>query len=442
MNLDPPPQVNEFNWIWLKWLNNLFVYLRGIVSNATHTGDVTGSTALTIANNAVTLAMMDTMATNSFLGRDTGGTGNVEVLSKATALSILNVEDGADVTDATNVTAAGALMDSEVDADIKTLSLPASTTISAFGATLIDDADQATAQATLDVDPAGTDNSDDNAVNTLYSGLVSNATHTGDVTGATALTIADDAVTIAKLSASGTADATTFLRGDDTWASPAGGGGDVTKVDTPLDGELGVWTGDGTIEGDATLTYNSQILQAKNLRVFQTDTATTALLDLTTESASHAGDALSIVHQGTGRGIYLEHSGNGTCFSISKTGTGTALDIAGSLTISGTVDGVDIAAEETRLANTSGTNTGDEDKASIEAVLTGEISSHTHAGGGAVTSTTSALADITNSINTNADKVAGTMVYNTDTDNPVWAVGGANGDIWVDGVGATAHTPV
>ena len=52
---------------------------------------------------------------------------------------------------------------------------------------------------------------------------VTNATHTGDVTGATALTIANDAVDIAMLSATGTADATTFLRGDNAWAAPAGG---------------------------------------------------------------------------------------------------------------------------------------------------------------------------------------------------------------------------
>ena len=48
---------------------------------------------------------------------------------------------------------------------------------------------------------------------------VTNATHTGDVTGATALTIATDAVDIAMLSASGTADGTTFLRGDNQWAA-------------------------------------------------------------------------------------------------------------------------------------------------------------------------------------------------------------------------------
>jgi microcystin-dependent protein len=61
------------------------------------------------------------------------------------------IEASADVTDTTNVTAAGALMDSEVDADIKTLVLPASTTISTFGASLIDDADAEAALVTLGV---------------------------------------------------------------------------------------------------------------------------------------------------------------------------------------------------------------------------------------------------------------------------------------------------
>lgn len=50
--------------------------------------------------------------------------------------------------------------------------------------TAISDADVATGGGTA----TGT-NTGDNAVNTLYSGLVSNATHTGDATGATALTV-------------------------------------------------------------------------------------------------------------------------------------------------------------------------------------------------------------------------------------------------------------
>ena len=59
---------------------------------------------------------------------------------------------------------------------------------------------------------------------TANTAKVTNATHTGDVTGATALTIATDAVDLAMLSATGTADGTTFLRGDNTWNAPAGGG--------------------------------------------------------------------------------------------------------------------------------------------------------------------------------------------------------------------------
>ena len=63
-----------------------------------------------------------------------------------------------------------------------------------------------------------------NSINTeitANTAKVTNATHTGDVTGATALTIAADAVDIAMLSATGTADATTFLRGDNSWVAPS-----------------------------------------------------------------------------------------------------------------------------------------------------------------------------------------------------------------------------
>lgn len=55
------------------------------------TGSGTGSFAATIANNAVTLGKMATMATASFLGRNTAGTGNVEVLSVATVSTMLSL---------------------------------------------------------------------------------------------------------------------------------------------------------------------------------------------------------------------------------------------------------------------------------------------------------------------------------------------------------------
>lgn len=41
----------------------------------------------------------------------------------------------------------------------------------------------------------------------------------------------------------------------------SGGSGDVTKVGTPVNNQIGVWTGDGTIEGTAGLTYDGSNFQ-------------------------------------------------------------------------------------------------------------------------------------------------------------------------------------
>ena len=46
----------------------------------------------------------------------------------------------------------------------------------------------------------------------------------------------------------GTPDGTKFLKDDRTWGVPAGGG-NVSKVGTPINHQVGVWTGDGTLEG-------------------------------------------------------------------------------------------------------------------------------------------------------------------------------------------------
>jgi len=50
-----------------------------------------------------------------------------------------------------------------------------------------------------------------------------------------------------------TLDGTNWIR----LVDPAGGGGgDVTKVGTPVNNQIGVWTGDGTLEGDANFTWD------------------------------------------------------------------------------------------------------------------------------------------------------------------------------------------
>lgn len=73
------------------------------VTNQTHTGDVTGATTLTIANNAVTNAKvandaitntkLANMATQTIKGRNTVGTGDPEDLTAATVRTILNVRE-------------------------------------------------------------------------------------------------------------------------------------------------------------------------------------------------------------------------------------------------------------------------------------------------------------------------------------------------------------
>ncbi len=62
--------------------STLWTKLSGLVSNATHTGDVTGSTALTIAPKAVTFGkMLDLTAPGIVIGRATSGAGSPEELN-------------------------------------------------------------------------------------------------------------------------------------------------------------------------------------------------------------------------------------------------------------------------------------------------------------------------------------------------------------------------
>ena len=97
----------------------------------------------------------------------------------------------------------------------------------------------------------------------LYGGLVSNATHTGEVTGATSLTITDGAVTTSKL-ANSAVDLTTKVTGLLPTANIADGAISTTKLannavdlTTKVTGTLAVANG-GT--GATTLTANNVLL--------------------------------------------------------------------------------------------------------------------------------------------------------------------------------------
>lgn len=133
----------------------------------------------------------------------------------------------------------------------------------------------------------------------------------------------------------------TFLRdvaGDGvlSWAAA----GNVTKVGTPADNQMGVWTGDGTLEGTSDVTYNGtsfNIVTGKNFQIAGTtvladSSGTTTLsgidaLDATTESTIEAAiDTLAnLVSVGsttafsaganfnvTTTGVVIETTGNNT----------------------------------------------------------------------------------------------------------------------------------
>ena len=153
------------------------------VTNATHTGDVTGSGALTITNDAVTYAKIQNVVENDvLLGRISGADGVVEELEKSEILAMINVEDGADHTDSTNI--AGAINDS-----VDKATPDNDDSFGLVDGTVLKELTWTNVKATLKT-----------YFDTLYN-LYSHPNHTGEVTstGDGATVIASDAVTYDKM---------------------------------------------------------------------------------------------------------------------------------------------------------------------------------------------------------------------------------------------------
>jgi len=142
------------------------------------TGDVTaagpGSAAAAIAAKAVTLAKMADLAANSIIGNNTGSAAAPLALTGAQVKAMLGLVKGdVGLGNADNTSDAAKPVST---AQQTALNLKADLAGAAFGGVI--------SAANL-----SNTNTGDNAVNSLYSGLVSNATHTGDATGAAALTV-------------------------------------------------------------------------------------------------------------------------------------------------------------------------------------------------------------------------------------------------------------
>ena len=54
------------------------------------------------------------------------------------------------------------------------------------------------------------------------------------------------------------------------WFTASAGSGDVTKVGTPVNNQMAVWTGDGTLEGTSDFTYDGtslNLITGKNFQI-------------------------------------------------------------------------------------------------------------------------------------------------------------------------------
>ena len=212
----------------------------GLVSNATHTGDVTGATALTIASAAITGKTLVTgVGSDYVLISDTSDSGNLkkclisDFASAGGDMAAATYDPANIAQQVVGLTATQTLTNKTLTSPIMTtptLGVATATSINkvaitapATSATLtIADGATLTASATASV--SGTNTGDQTI--TLQGDV------TGTGTGTFTTTIATGAVDIAMLSATGTPSATTFLRGDNTWATPSGGGGGTTFDDS------------------------------------------------------------------------------------------------------------------------------------------------------------------------------------------------------------------
>jgi len=129
-------------------------------------GQVVGSLAA-IADDSVTFAKIEEIPANTILGNNTGSSSDIIELSVAQTQSLLNVADGATANDS--------------DANLKSR------------------ANHTGTQAASTISDFDTEVANNSAV-TANTAKVTNATHSGDVTGATTLTIANSAVDSDKLS--------------------------------------------------------------------------------------------------------------------------------------------------------------------------------------------------------------------------------------------------
>jgi hypothetical protein len=268
-----------------------------------------------------------------------GLTGSI---SKSGLLSALNVEDGADVTDATNVTAAGALMDSEVTNLAQVKAFDSSDYATAAQGTTADAAlpkaggamtGAITTNSTFDGRDVATDG-------TKLDGIEASAdvTDTANVTSAGAL-MDSEVTNLAQVKAFDTSDYATAAQGTKADAAlPKAGGaitgnvtwGDNSKAIFGAGSDLQIYHDSSTNKSHITESGSSHlIIQGQEIQF--KNASGVGLMDLNSAQ------------------VELRYSGT------KKMETNSAgITVTGNVAVTGTVDGVDIATNIPASLGTAG----------------------------------------------------------------------------------------